>query len=36
MDSYGIIKNWPKDFFGNEYDDIREMNSAIMDRKKNG
>lgn len=36
MDLFGIIENWPKDFFGNEYKDIAEMNKAIIQRKKSG
>jgi predicted ATPase len=35
MDTYGVIKNWPRDFFGSEYIDIMDMNEAIMKRKKN-
>jgi predicted ATPase len=34
MDTYGVIKNWPRDFFGSEYIDMKEMNLAIMERKK--
>jgi predicted ATPase len=36
MDLFGVIENWPKDFFGNEYKDIAEMNKAILQRKNNG
>jgi predicted ATPase len=36
MNTYGVIKNWPKDFFGSEYIDMMDMNEAIMKRKKNG
>jgi predicted ATPase len=36
MDLFGIIENWPKDFFGNEYKDIAEMNKAIIQRKNDG
>jgi len=36
MDLFGIIENWPNDFFGNEYPDIVKMNSAIIQRKNNG
>jgi predicted ATPase len=36
IDTYGVIKNWPKDFFGSEYVDMMEMNKTIMERKKNG
>jgi predicted ATPase len=36
IDLFGIIENWPKDFFGNEYKDIAEMNKAIIQRKNNG
>ena len=36
MDLFGIIENWPTDFFGNEYKDISDMNMAIIQRKNNG
>jgi predicted ATPase len=36
MDTCGVIKNWPKDFFGSEYVDMIKMNEAIMKRKNNG
>jgi len=35
MDLFGIIDNWPDDFFGNEYNDIAKMNQAIIHRKNN-
>jgi hypothetical protein len=35
-DLFGLIENWPEDFFGNEYKDIAEMNRAIMRRKNSG
>jgi len=33
VDPYGNIKNWPKDFFGNEFDEMAEMTLAAMKRK---
>jgi len=35
LDSFGIIENWPDDFFGNEYSDIVKMNSAVIQRRNN-
>lgn len=36
MEACGLIKNWPKDFFGNEYKDIVDMNAAVIKRKQDG
>lgn len=33
LDLYGNIKNWPKDFFGNEMADIAAMSKASMQRR---
>ncbi len=33
VDLYGSIKNWPRDFFGNEMEDIAAMSHAAMNRR---
>ena len=33
LDSYGNIRNWPKDFFGNEFEEMAETTMAAMRRK---
>ena len=35
VDAYGNIKNWPKDFFGNEFEEMARTTIAAMHRKKN-
>jgi predicted ATPase len=34
VDLYGSIKNWPRDFFGNEMEDIAAMSQAALSRRK--
>jgi len=34
MDLFGNIKNWPKDFFGDEFGEIAAMSQAAMERRK--
>jgi len=34
MDMFGIIENWPKDFFGDSFGEIAKTSDAIMARKK--
>ncbi len=33
IDTYGAIRNWPKNFFGDEMDDITEQAKAAMKRR---
>jgi hypothetical protein len=33
LDLYGSIRNWPRDFFGNEMEDIAATNDAAMERR---
>lgn len=33
LDPYGNIRNWPKDFFGNEFEEMAEATMAAMRRK---
>ncbi|HSS47352.1 MAG TPA: DUF3696 domain-containing protein [Thermoanaerobaculia bacterium] len=34
LDLFGNIKNWPQDFFGDEFGEIAAMSQAAMERKK--
>ena len=34
VDLFGNIRNWPKDFFGDEYGEMAEITKAAMKRKK--
>jgi len=34
LDIFGSIKNWPKDFFGDEFGEISAMQDAMLKRKK--
>lgn len=34
VDLFGQIRNWPKDFFGDEFGEIAETQKAIIQRKK--
>jgi len=34
VDPYGNIRNWPKDFFGEEFGEIAAMSEAIIERKR--
>ncbi|HSG40958.1 MAG TPA: DUF3696 domain-containing protein, partial [Thermoanaerobaculia bacterium] len=36
LDLFGNIKNWPKDFFGDEFGEIAAMSEAMLERKKKG
>ncbi|MFY9822378.1 MAG: DUF3696 domain-containing protein [Thermoanaerobaculia bacterium] len=36
LDPFGNIKNWPKDFFGDEFGEIAAMSQAALERKKKG
>lgn len=36
LDLFGNIKNWPKDFFGDEFGEIAAMSQAAIERKKKG
>jgi predicted ATPase len=36
VDSYGNIRNWPKDFFGDEMGELADMTVAAMERQKAG
>ncbi len=36
VDSYGTIRNWPKDFFGDEMGELADMTVAAMERQKAG
>jgi predicted ATPase len=36
VDAYGNIKNWPKDFFGDEMGELGDMTVAAMERQKAG
>jgi predicted ATPase len=36
VDTYGNIKNWPKDFFGDEIGELGDMTVAAMERQKAG
>jgi predicted ATPase len=36
MDLFGTIKNWPKDFFGDEFGEIAAMSQAALERKRRG
>jgi predicted ATPase len=35
IDLFGNITNWPDNFFGNDLEDLSEMNKAVRERKKN-
>jgi predicted ATPase len=34
LDEYGNIRNWPEDFFGDQFGETAKMMDAAMDRKK--
>jgi predicted ATPase len=34
MDEYGNIRNYPKDFFGDDFGEIAKMTKKVMERKK--
>jgi predicted ATPase len=34
LDLFGNIANWPRDFFGNEFDDMAAMAKATVERRK--
>ena len=34
LDLYGNIRNWPKDFFGDEFGEIAAMSQAALKRKR--
>lgn len=36
LDLFGNIRNWPKDFFGDEFGEIAAMQEAVIKRKMNG
>jgi len=36
VDSYGNIRNWPKNFFGDEMGELADMTIAAMERQKAG
>ena len=36
VDSYGNIRNWPKNFFGDEMGELADMTVAAMERQKAG
>jgi predicted ATPase len=36
LDLFGTIKNWPKDFFGDELGEIAAISQAALARKKQG
>jgi predicted ATPase len=36
IDLFGNITNWPKDFFGDQFEEMAAMNRAQMERKKAG
>jgi predicted ATPase len=36
VDPYGNIRNWPKDFFGDEMGELADMMVAAMERQKAG
>ena len=36
VDPYGNIRNWPKDFFGDEMGELADMMEAAMERQKAG
>ncbi len=36
LDPFGNIKNWPKDFFGDDFGEIAAMSQAALARKKKG
>ena len=36
VDAYGNIRNWPKDFFGDEMGELADMTVAAMERQKAG
>ena len=36
LDSYGYIKNWPKNFFGDEMGEVANMTIAAAERRKAG
>jgi len=36
LDSYGYIKNWPKNFFGDEMGEVAKMTIAAAERRKAG
>ena len=34
LDMFGNIRNWPRDFFGDEFGEIAAMNQAALERRK--
>ena len=34
LDVFGVIRNWPKDFFGDEFEEIAATNRAAQQKKK--
>jgi hypothetical protein len=36
LDLFGNIKNWPRDFFGDDFGEIAAMSQAALERKKRG
>jgi len=34
LDLFGSIKNWPKDFFGDELGEVAATQQAIINRKR--
>ncbi|MBK6364002.1 MAG: DUF3696 domain-containing protein [Saprospiraceae bacterium] len=34
LNDYGEIENWPENFFGDEMEEIYQMQNAILKRKK--
>lgn len=36
IDLFGLVRNWPKDFFGDEFSEIAKMSQAIAKRKSSG
>jgi predicted ATPase len=34
LDAYGYIKNWPKNFFGDEMEEVAKMTIAAAERRK--
>lgn len=34
LDLYGVIRNWPKGFFGDEFEEIAATNKAALEKKK--
>lgn len=33
VDSYGVVRNWPEDFFGDQLGEMADINHAIIERK---